>query len=145
MFVHIYEQSSLDSGDQNLGDQNVSSSNSVPSGCNDDSDGGKNEVDFDFRSPLKNFSNKEKRVSYRRKFQLYHYLEVDREDVFYLDLLMWWKSTGLEYKISSLMNQDVLAFSIAIIALESAFSTFSHGLDAFKVLGLLSGASFDLQ
>ena len=53
----FYEQSSIHSSDQNLGDQNVSSSDNVPSGCNDDSDGGNNEVDFDFRNPLKNFIN----------------------------------------------------------------------------------------
>ncbi|KAL9372591.1 hypothetical protein Peur_034835 [Populus x canadensis] len=49
-----------------------------------------------------------------------------------LDILGWWKSNALKYKILSKVAQHVLAIPISTVASESAFSTGGRVLDQFR-------------
>lgn len=42
-----------------------------------------------------------------------------------LDILNWWKVSGLKYSMTQMIARDFLVISILTIALESSFST-SH-------------------
>jgi len=49
-----------------------------------------------------------------------------------IDILGWWKSNALKYKILLKIAQHVLAIPISTVASESTFSTGSRILDQFQ-------------
>ncbi|KAL8495848.1 hypothetical protein ACS0TY_019821 [Phlomoides rotata] len=66
------------------------------------------------------------------KSELEVYLEdevVICEDDAEFDALSWWMTNNLKYRIFSRMACDMLAISITIVALESAFSTGGRVID----------------
>nr|KAJ0219907.1 hypothetical protein LSAT_V11C200100330 [Lactuca sativa] len=71
-----------------------------------------------------------------QKSDLDNYLEescyICEEDPIPFDVLQWWRSNSLKYRILSRMAQDILAIPITTVASEATFSAGSRVIDTYR-------------